>query len=275
MALTLENKTAIRRHLKYPVIGLIRTGSPAYGTLASGFAGYRYFQAYGALEYKMNNLNPDEEARLLGQALAGLAVLGNQPAVGDAVAVTLSGSPIASPQTLTATYPSNPPSGDGRLWLVNQLAYLANSNVVLQAAGVQGVAPYGTGPFAESAVPLPEVAFTAPATFSISTASSGSGQCSGSITASGQLLPPSTSLDGVSTIYGYLPIADGLENNWLTASQNLDTIQADVWKGRLNEAGARRSLYEQWVQQLGDFLGVPAFIDANQRPTSTGAMRFA
>lgn len=272
MPLTFTQKTEIRRHLKYPVIGLIRQ-SPGGGTLASGFAGYRYFQAYGAMEYKLNNLNPDEEAKLLGTALAAVAFVGNGPNPGDSVSVTFSGAGISPSQTVTATYPSPTPPGDGKLWLANQLAALVQANTVLQGAGVQGIAPYGTGAFAQSAVPLPEVAFVAPASFAISTAFSGA--AAPAITATGALVPPSTSLDGVTTIWGYLPIAAGLENAWLTSSQNLDTIKADVWKGRSNEAGARRSLYEQWCQQMADFLGIPHFIDANQAPTRTGAIRFA
>jgi hypothetical protein len=272
MALSFTQKSSLRRHLRYPVIGLIRT-SPGGGTLASGFAGYRYFQAYGAMEYKFNNLNPDEEARLLGNAIAAVAFVGNGPNVGDSVSVTLSGGPIASPQTLVATYPTNPPSGDGRLWMANQLAVLAQGNSVLATAGVQGVAPYGTGPFAQSAVPLPEVAFTASASFSIS--ATFSGQCAPVVTAAGGLVPPSTSLDGVTTIYGYLPICDGLENAWLTSSANLDTKKADVWTGRTNEAGARRSLYEQYCAQMGDFLGIPMFIDANAQPMRHGAINYA
>jgi hypothetical protein len=273
MPLTATQKTSIRRHLKYPVIGLIRTGAVGGGTLASGFAGYRYFQAYGALEYKLNNLAADEEARLLGNAIGAVAIVGNPPNIGDSISVTFSGGPLGSPVTITATYPTNPPPGDGRLWFANQLAAAAIGNATLIGAGFIGLAPYGTGPFAESAVPLPEVQFTNAQPFTI--AASFSGQCAPAITAQGGFVPPSTSLDGVNTIYGFLPLCDGLENSWLTASQNLDTIQADVWRGRSNEAGARRSLYEQWVRQMGDFLGVPCFIDANQRPTSMGAMNFA
>ncbi|OYV33847.1 MAG: hypothetical protein B7Z81_10845 [Acidocella sp. 20-61-6] len=35
-------------------------GYPAYGTGASGFNSWRFFQAYGTLEYRMNNLAPAE-----------------------------------------------------------------------------------------------------------------------------------------------------------------------------------------------------------------------
>jgi hypothetical protein len=273
MPLTATQKTSIRRHLGYPVIGLIRTGAVGGGTLASGFAGYRYFQAYGALEYKMNNLAADEEARLIGGALGAIAIVGNPPNPGDSITVVFSGGGLGSPQTITATYPTPTPPGEGRLWFANQLAALALGNAAMIGAGMIGLAPYGTGPFAESAVPLPEVSFTGPLPFTM--AATFSGQCAPAVTAQGGFVPPNTSLDGVNTIYGFLPICDGLENAWLTASANLDTIQADVWKGRSNEAGARRSLYEQWKRQMADFLGVPCSIDATAKPQSMGAMNFA
>ena len=44
-------KTDIRRFCGYP----------AYGAGASGFEGWRFFQAYGDLEYRMNNLSAAEE----------------------------------------------------------------------------------------------------------------------------------------------------------------------------------------------------------------------
>lgn len=43
-------KTDIRRFCGYP----------AYGAGAWGFEGWRFFQAYGLLEYRMNNLSPAE-----------------------------------------------------------------------------------------------------------------------------------------------------------------------------------------------------------------------
>jgi hypothetical protein len=45
-------KTDIRRHCGYP----------AYGADASGNMGWRFFTAYGALEYRLNNLLPAEES---------------------------------------------------------------------------------------------------------------------------------------------------------------------------------------------------------------------
>lgn len=256
----------------YPVAGLAVI-SPAGGTFAAGNVGYRFFQAYGQLEYRMNNLGPDEEARLVGAAYAAIALTGPQPSPGDTVSVVLSGGPIASPQTLTAVMPATPAGQDGRLLLTALLAQQCAENAVLQAAGMIGVQPFGTGQYAQNTVPTPEVAFIGPAAFTIT--ARGTGTQYPIITASGALIGPSSSLDGINTIYGYLPILDGLEGAWASASQNLDTIQADVWRGRANEAGARYSLYRVWQGQLADFLGIPMASMAKNRPAQHGAMRYA
>ena len=50
-------KTDIRRFCGYP----------AYGGSDSGFQSWRFFQAYGTLEYRMNNLSPAEEQVVLNQ----------------------------------------------------------------------------------------------------------------------------------------------------------------------------------------------------------------
>ena len=64
MAFSDPEKTNIRRYCGYP----------AYGNSAGGNMGWRFYQAYGALEYRMNNLSPAEEAVVRGQ-LQSLAFL--------------------------------------------------------------------------------------------------------------------------------------------------------------------------------------------------------
>lgn len=58
-------------------------GYPAYGALPAGNMGWRFFQAYGALEYRISNLSVAEEAvvrtqlgnlGILEQAIAGAGV---------------------------------------------------------------------------------------------------------------------------------------------------------------------------------------------------------
>ncbi len=39
-------------------------GYPAYGAGAAGNMGWRFYQSYGALEYRLNNLSPAEETVL-------------------------------------------------------------------------------------------------------------------------------------------------------------------------------------------------------------------
>jgi hypothetical protein len=50
-----QQKTDIRRHCGYP----------AYGAAPDGNMGWRFFTAYGALEYRLNNLASAEEAVVL------------------------------------------------------------------------------------------------------------------------------------------------------------------------------------------------------------------
>jgi hypothetical protein len=49
-------KTHIRRFCGYP----------AYGAGAAGFQGWRFFQVYGLMEYRLNNLAPAEEQVVRG-----------------------------------------------------------------------------------------------------------------------------------------------------------------------------------------------------------------
>ncbi len=65
MAFTEAQKVDVRRFCGYG----------AYGAGPSGFQGWRFFQAYGTLEFKMNNLDPAEEAVIETTYLANLYTL--------------------------------------------------------------------------------------------------------------------------------------------------------------------------------------------------------
>ncbi|WP_045736799.1 hypothetical protein [Xanthomonas sp. MUS 060] len=64
MALTDANLVDIRRYCGYP----------AYGPGAEGFQSWRFFQAYGLLEYRLKNITPDEQAVVLNY-LGSLATM--------------------------------------------------------------------------------------------------------------------------------------------------------------------------------------------------------
>lgn len=272
MALTEAIKADVRRHLGYPAIGLYRL-SPGGGTLGSAAAGWRFFQAYGLLEYRMNGLQPGEEAKVSGYAMGSVAMIGTQPNPGDTVSVTFSSTAISPAQTVTVTAPAYNPSVDARITLCNEIANAVSANTVLQAAGVYAATPYGSGPFAENAVPIAEVGFVSPLPFTLST--SGTGAIVPQVTSQGAYVPPTASLDGSTTLWGYIPILNGLESAFAGSSQNLDTIMAGPWKGRSNEIGQRKSLYEHWRQSFSDFLEVPINPRKTNNGRGIGAMSFA
>jgi hypothetical protein len=66
-------------------------GYPAYGAGASGFQGWRFFQAYGLLEYRLNNMAP-EEVTIVQQYLTNLRQLeAAVPAAGANLATAVAG----------------------------------------------------------------------------------------------------------------------------------------------------------------------------------------
>jgi len=270
--LSLADKSDIRRHLRYEVIGLPQVG-PASATFAMGTVGYRFFQAYGRLEYRMNNLNVDEEARTMGRVYGGIALVGLQPNPGDTLTVHLSGGNLTSPQTITVTAQAPVAGQDGRLSLLQLLTNAVASNAVVQTALMYAVSPYGTGPFAQQAIPLPEMAITSPVPFTMT--ASGTGLVAPQITNLPGYLEPSTTLDGTTTIRGYIPILNGLQGAFASASQNLDTKQAAVWYSRANEIGLRMSLYRNWQDMFSEFIGIPINPDRRDRALRRGALRYA
>ncbi len=73
MAFADSEKADIRRYCGYP----------AYGAAATGFSSWRFFQVYGLLEFRMDNLASSEEA-IVRRYLGTLNVLeGAVPRAGD------------------------------------------------------------------------------------------------------------------------------------------------------------------------------------------------
>jgi hypothetical protein len=268
-------KAGVRRHMDFAVAGLDRN-SPVGGTLASGQAGYRWNQVFGGLEYRMNNLSPTEEAMLLGVAYAAIALTGPLvdgsgnpvPSAGNTVAITFSGGNLASPHTVTTTAVA----GDSLLTLAARIATTVNLDTTMQAAGIQGLAPFGTGAFAlgqqypggnpagNVAIPLPEAAFTSPVAFSAVLASS-TGFIGARMTALGALTPPMAAVNWTtqpySTVNGYLPICDYLEGAWYGAAQNMDLAQAGGTDGatfRMDEEKQRASIYRKAIMRMVFFM---------------------
>lgn len=261
-------KVRIRDHLNYGIAGLYRI-SPAGGTVGSGMIGYRFFQAEGTLEYRMNNMSASEEAMVTGNAMGAVGFTGPNPAENDTFTITVSGGGLSVPVALKVTAGANMQPAS----IAYAVAAAANANPVLQQAGFYASAAYGSGPFApDTTIPLPECSIVAPNPF-ILTASTTSA-CGATVTMQGNRNAYQASLDGRNTIYGYLPILDGLKGAIASASQNFDTKQADVWKSRASELAMRTGAYEQWRIMFGDFMGLQLKPDAPNRSRPRGYVRY-
>lgn len=58
-------------------------GYPAYGPGASGFQGWRFFQSYGLLEYRLTNITDEEQAQVRTYLTTLAELEAAVPATGD------------------------------------------------------------------------------------------------------------------------------------------------------------------------------------------------
>src|ERR1700722_8606779 len=108
MPLIEQYKSDIRRYLGYPVVGLYNQ-SPAGGSLANLNSGYRYFESYGQLEYRMNQLKPDEEARVTGQIYGAIGFANSNTPIQSGTVITVNiTSSLFSPNTQSLVYTVQP-----------------------------------------------------------------------------------------------------------------------------------------------------------------------
>ena len=269
-----QQKIEIRRHLGYPVVGNPLV-SPSGGTLASGFIGWRFHQVYGLLEWRMNNLQPFEEAILFGLATAGIVVQsaaapGGQADVPDGLIVSLE---IKQPSTGVAvideiiTYITGANETIFSVGAAFAAGILANG--ILVGAGFWAVSPFkpssNTPPFPGIQIICSSGSFivipvnSAPLFLAVQP---GSGQF---------MNPIATFGDPAATIRGYIPILDALETQIAQASDNLDTTKADVWTAREDEVQIREHLYDRWRRKVAQFLALPLWEDTEYDVTRSGA----
>lgn len=207
----------------------------------------------------MNNLMPDEEARLNGRAYASIGILGT-PQPGDTVVVVISGGGLDNDETLTAVMPAL--SGDvnrDQLVMTQQLVLSAVADQNLTDALFLAVAPYGTGPFAGRLYPNPLFVLTCPKAFTIAVTAPAT--TAAQARSQGKPIPPffiqNEGTPNQTTLYGYLNILDQLEAGQASTTENLDTSRADVWVARPTEIKEREKLYNLWRGKTAMFMGIP------------------
>lgn len=269
MPLLEQEKSNIRRHLDYSVIGLYRQ-SPVGGTLAPMNTGFRILNSYGQLEYVMNNLLPNEEARLTGKSYGAIGFVNNNPVnpavpvqVGSTMTISIFSDLFsASPVVLSYTVLS----GDTLLSICGKLALQAASNGIFTSAGFYAMNDYGAGPYGQQYNPtqlvsFPIVSFVGPTpgiNFTITV--SGTGTTVPQIVQQGVPLNPSLTLNLTyppTTIWGYLAICDYLENQMFgNTSDNLSVFKANDAILRMSEMKDRKKLYLESTRRLAEFVGI-------------------
>jgi len=164
------------RHMEYDILGLWQN-NPSGQSLAYGGAGYRYFDSYGQLLYRLDQMAPDEESRLTGRCYGAIGFMGPNPATGATVTVTVTSAALPAPITVTITV--NPKAPTGRPWTnLNTAAAVAQALTLTPtflASGFTTIADYGSGPFSNQKVPIPICSIIAPPckTFTLSVSFTG------------------------------------------------------------------------------------------------------
>lgn len=281
MPLSMADKSEVTRHLRYPVLGMATTNTSG-GSLAVGTAvSYRYTQSYGQLLWRLSNLAANEECRITGRAYGSLTFIGPVPNVNDSTVITITGGGLTSPVqlTLVATQQliaQGTPQGNAQglanmyfnanigLGLAAQVSFLVATNAALVSAGFVSNAPYGTGPYAQTVIPVPEVNITNPQPFTMSVVNSG--MMAVQVSANGALLPPVITPNQSSVpIYGYLQILNFLETQYGNSTNILQIDTADVFKARRTVLAESFSLYQTWCMRLAEFLDVPMNVNHKEK----------
>jgi len=251
-------KVHVRRHLGYPVIGNPLVSPSGGHTLGSGFIGYRYFQAYGLLEYRLNWLQPIEEAILTGLTYGAVTistpVLGRTFSAGLDVAIT-----VQTGASYTASVTSE--DGDDIYSIGVKLANAFLGHTEFVRDGFFSASPLTTGTFSEAAKPpsivqpFPGVQITGQEEFTL-TVSPNPPIYLTPHPGSGAFQSPRATIGDVEH-RGFIPILDALQGAIASSSDNLDTEKADVWTARKDEVQVRNFLYNTWRRELSEFLAVP------------------
>lgn len=242
-------KSDIIRHLGYPARAISRTGQGSPSQLRD----YAINQILYELDSRLEELDVVDEARLTGACIGAVAIVGQDPQVGDTVSVQVSSDDLTSLRTLMATAAQ----GDSKFNLAAKLTALAAQDGPMVAAGFQPGGPFqGDAVFDKNL----NVQFELKAQNAFSLTVSFSGSTAATVTYQGNHVEPSApvaKVAGVETIkWGFLPILNWLHSAIGSVTQNSAVAKAGEYvRGR--ELQERIRLKQIWRNDLAAFLGVP------------------
>lgn len=254
--LSLEVKSDVRRHLKYPALNQSSGDALSY---------INWDQSSLILERRMDSLSPVSGAKISGLALGTLAMVGREPEPGDQISIVISSTLLESDETIG---PIVAVDGDTQILMARKLAQAIADNPTLASAEIAALGPFGPG-LSDKQIVIPEVAVSAPGEFAMSASFSGS--MGVSVPKQGKFTEPSVVVSisaGVENKkYGYVPILNFLEGAIGSSTQRAHLARAEGFV-RSDEIRERQELYRFFVNQLADFLGVP--INSSASGTCSG-----
>lgn len=241
------------RHLGYPALAVNRSSPASPGQVRN----YVINSTLYALQDRLKELDASDEAKLSGACVGIVTLTGSDPAPGNTVSVTVSGSQdFSGSQTLLVTAAD----GNSKLDLTSALISALASNQTLVGAGfIPGGAFSGESILNPDS--NPSFVLRAPDPFTLSVSASGLTTAFAAL--QGNYVYPFVTMPTGSgstseVVYGYIPILNNLEAALAGVSRNADVAKAGEYvRGR--ELKERQQLQEIWKNKLSAFLGVPRF----------------
>jgi hypothetical protein len=264
--LTQQQKVAIRRHLGLPFAGTAQAGR---------LFGWRFEIHVEDLEYRMNNMQPDEEQLLTGVSMGSFKLSG-RPTVGDLLAYTIDAVTVDyAVRSADFEVPPNPinPSDSSVLYSIALNSAIAiNANATLAAAGYSAVGAPPADQFSPAYMPpyFAELLITGPGASAIALSSAATGTTNLVTDNPGSVCPIIATFTNPvsyaqSTLYGLIAVCDYLANSMTQAGLSLWLKSATGAGGagvafRGDEVRARRGLYKEFVFQLARAIGGEAYV---------------
>lgn len=253
-----RQKVAIRRHLGVPFAGTAQAGR---------LFGWRFAIHVEDLEWKMSNLQPNEEQLITGNAVGSWGIY-DVPTIGDVLTFNVIDALGTHSVPYTVTFADLHPQqnivnpSEASVTFQIALNVATAINLALNARGYQASAaapadipapPYFAPYFSEVIITGP-----GPTVFAISASVVGTTN----VIVQEQVYPsPVTAQINGTQLYGYVALLDALSMRVLSADLTLWIEKADVVTFRKDEVRARKAPYRYTAEMLSRDLGGKEYID--------------
>ena len=285
MALTTAQRVEVGRHLGYPMIGgpAVTSGGPPYTSTfgqAGGLLGFRYFEFYPLLLFRLANMSTNEEVSIVGSsssffgsfytaANASVTITAAAPASGDNVTVQINGQPSSYTFAVSDTQAT---IAAGLASSINTNTALAGLVIAQNAGAAVAINARVIGARANS-LSIASYVQGVSATVAVTYASAPTNTLQGGQDPPGPVwIDPSEQI--TQPYYGYLPIIRFWETQLTNSASGMDTIKADVFSQRQDELAARYGGYLTWCKRLAQFISVP-YMGAGNYMGTQGSRRMA